>query len=54
METRATTVRLPEELYQRLRKAAFDRSVNMTDLVRQGIELRLAQIKEEDRHVGPR
>ena len=46
METHATTVRIPEELYQRLRKAAFEQVTYINDLVCQGIELRLAQLKD--------
>lgn len=45
----ATTIRLPEELYQRLRKAAFDQSANMNDLVCQGVELRLAELETDRR-----
>ena len=36
------TLRLPRSQYERLRREAFEQHANMSDLVREGIELRLA------------
>lgn len=39
------SVRIPEDLYEQLRVAAFERRVPMNTLVSEGIELRLAELK---------
>jgi hypothetical protein len=45
METQALTIRMPEDLYEKLRRAAFDARVPMNALINEGIELRLAELK---------
>lgn len=44
MDVRAISVRFPEDLYERLRKTAFDRRESMNSLVVEGTELRLTQL----------
>lgn len=39
------SVRLPEDLHERLRLAAFEHRISMNVLVCEGIELRLAALK---------
>jgi hypothetical protein len=45
METQAMTIRLPGELYEQLRRAAFEARVPMNALIVEGVELRLAELK---------
>ncbi len=40
----AMQIRIPEDLYQRLRRAAFDRQMPMTPLIIAGIELKLGEL----------
>jgi hypothetical protein len=40
-DTQPMTLRLPRSQYERLRREAFEGHVKMSDLVREGIELRL-------------
>jgi hypothetical protein len=45
METQAMSVRFPKDLYEELRRAAFERRTPMNTLVIEGTELRLAELK---------
>jgi len=45
MDTQALTIRVPEDLYEQLRRAAFEARVPMNSLVTEGIELKLAELK---------
>jgi triphosphoribosyl-dephospho-CoA synthetase len=45
METQAMTIRMPEALYEQLRRAAFEARVPMNTLINEGIELKLAELK---------
>lgn len=41
METQAMTVRLPQELYERLRREAFEKRVSQNSIIIDAIEKRL-------------
>ena len=43
MDQQAITFRLPKNLYEQLRRTAFERRTSMNEIVVEGIELRLAQ-----------
>jgi predicted HicB family RNase H-like nuclease len=45
MESQAMTIRVPGDLYEQLRRAAFEARVPMNALINEGIELRLAELK---------
>jgi predicted transcriptional regulator len=50
MATKRVTLDLDPELYERLRKAAYDRHVSMSDIAREALESALprSQSKEDD------
>jgi triphosphoribosyl-dephospho-CoA synthetase len=45
MGPQAMTIRMPEDLYEQLRRAAFEARVPMNTLINEGIELKLAELK---------
>ena len=45
VDTQAMTIRLPEDLYEQLRRAAFETRTPMNTLIAEGVELRLAALK---------
>jgi predicted HicB family RNase H-like nuclease len=48
MDTQAMSVRMPRDLYEQLRLAAFAARVPMNALVTEGIALRLAELAAAD------
>ena len=47
-ETHAMTLRLPDDVYERLRMAAFKRRTSQTAIIREALEVRLAEIEAQD------
>ena len=43
METQSMTIRLPKELYERLRLAAFEDRTSQAAIITEGVELRLTE-----------
>jgi predicted transcriptional regulator len=43
----AMSIRMPDELYERIRKLAFDRRVSMSKLFRQALEDLMAKLESE-------
>jgi hypothetical protein len=48
------TIRMPEDLYEQLRRAAFEARVPMNSLVTDGIEMKLAALKAKIAEGGER
>jgi hypothetical protein len=44
MKIKAMSIRLPEDLYEKLRRAAFDQHTPMNGIIIDGIELKLAAL----------
>jgi hypothetical protein len=49
MEEKKLLVHMPREMWQRLRKLAFDKNVSMNQLCRQGIEYILKKESEKNK-----
>lgn len=47
METQAITVRLPVELYERLRREAFDKRTSQVAIITEALEERFGRIDQE-------
>jgi predicted transcriptional regulator len=47
MDTQAKTVRLPKDLYQRLRRAAFDRNESQNDIIVAALVTELRRLERE-------
>jgi predicted HicB family RNase H-like nuclease len=45
MDLQAMSVRMPPDLHEQLRLAAFEHRISMNTLACEGIELRLAELK---------
>ena len=51
-DTQALSIRLPRDLYERLRKAAFDHREPMNSIIARGTEHELSQLGPDPRETG--